>query len=241
MEEIFMKNKFIGGILCICALFSVMGCSAEQETMTQSANPAETVALSESKREEPAEEGNHYEKLIAAAKKCVVENNGEVPADYDFSSVIYMKKDGLGYLIEDIDGNGTEELIFGGNGTDPEIVGNSIIYDVYTISNGELVHVLDGWERNRYYLCENGMIANEGSSGAANSNYSYFNFDGSKLHLVESVIFDGIRDTDHPWFYSTESEYDTGNAEPISEEQATEIMRQYVYKNLIFIPFIENN
>lgn len=129
----------------------------------------------------------------------------------------------LVYLIKNIDGNGTDELIFGGNETSPDSAQAGIIYDVYTISDGKLVYVLNGWERDRYYLCDNGMIANEDSGGAAHSSYSYFTFEESELHLVESVIYDGDRDRDNPWFYSTESEYDTKNADPISEKKADEI------------------
>lgn len=41
---------------------------------------------------------------------------------------------------------------------------DSIIYNIYSMSDGAPVQVLYGWERNRYYLCENVLIANEGSS-----------------------------------------------------------------------------
>ena len=75
------------------------------------------------------------------------------------------------------------------------------------------------------------MIANEGSGGASNSSYSYFVFDGSKLQLAESVIYDGAKDPENPWFYSTVSQYDAENAAPISEEAATELMEKYVYTN----------
>ena len=189
---------------------------------------------------------DYYGDLIAAARGCVIKNNGEVPEGYDFSSVIYMKKDWdygiLGYMIEDLDGDGTKELIFGANVSDEESTDDSwdgIVYDVYTVSDGKLIHVLDGWERNRYYLCSNGMIANEGSGGAANSNFSYYTFDGLKLNLVESVIYDAAKDTDHPWFYSKESEYDAENADPISEGQAEEIREKYTYLRPGFIPFTE--
>ena len=58
---------------------------------------------------------------------------------------------------------------------------------------------------------------------------------------MEAVIYDGMKDADHPWFYSTESEYDAKNAEPISEERAMEIRGKYVYEHPVFIPFAEEN
>lgn len=240
MEAIFMKNRFLFGILYIYVLLSLIGCSSNIET--QSEYNLET-SLSEHNQEEYTESYDYYEELIAAARECILKKDEKILENYDFSSVMLMSGDYeiLGYLIEDIDGNGIDELIFGENGTDPDGMWDGIIYNIYTISDGELVHVLNGWERNRYYLCENGMIANEGSSGAANSNYSYFTFEESKLHLVESVIYDGIKDADNPWFYSTESEYDAENAEPISEDRSIEIREKYVYKHPTFIPFVENN
>lgn len=175
--------------------------------------------------------------------QCSPKKDGEFPEKYYISIVMMTPSsyETLGYLIKDIDGNGTDELIFGGNETSPDSAQAGIIYDIYTISDGKLVHVLNGWERNRYYLCDNGMIANESSGGAAHSSYSYFTFKESELHLVESVIYDGDRDRDNPWFYSTESEYDTKNADPISEKKADEIKEMYTYQYPAFIPFTEDN
>lgn len=244
-----MKGKYIVKILCGCALFLITGCGVRTEGKAPSENSVEDVSLEEDAAEEnntdeeliekPAIDNDFYEELIAAAGRCIREEDYEAPEAYGFSVIIYMGRNSetLGYRIEDIDGNGTEELIFGENWGDPNVAGNTIIYDIYAISEGQLVHVLDGWDRNRYYLCENGMIANEGSGGAAHSNYSYFTFDGAELHLAESVIYDGDKDRENPWFYSVESEYDAEYAEPISEERAAEIINQYVYCCRTFIPF----
>lgn len=52
-------------------------------------------------------EQDYYAELIAAARGCIIKNNGEAPEGYDFSSVIYMKREGdagiPGYLIEDLE------------------------------------------------------------------------------------------------------------------------------------------
>ncbi len=120
---------------------------------------------------------------VQVAGECAIKNNGEKPEGYDFSDMLYMVKNWdygtLGYLIKDIDGNGTDELIFGGNAEGSTTWYDGIIYDIYTISDGELVHVLDGWERNRYFLCENGVIANEGSGSAFDGTNSYFTLKGA--------------------------------------------------------------
>ncbi len=241
-EGIRMKGKYIVKILCGCALFLITGCGVQTEGEALSENSVEEVSLEEDAQEnnsdeeiieKPAIDNDLYEELIAAAERCVREEDYEAPEAYGFSVIICMGRCSVGYRIEDIDGNGTEELIFG------EIWGDdTVIYDIYTVSEGELVHVLNGWDRNRYYLCENGMIANEGSGGAAHSNYAYFTFDGASLHLAEAVIYDGDKDRENPWFYSEESQYDAEYAEPISAERAAEIINQYVYCDRTFIPFV---
>lgn len=187
-----------------------------------------------------------YEELIAAARECI-EGTVQEGQDYDFSEVILRyanldNKEKWGYLIEDIDGDGTEELIFGQN-DHPGSAWNGVVYDLYTICDGELVHVFDGQERNIYYLCENGMIANEGNSSAALSHSAYYVFEGSELHLVEAVRYNGWDYPDHPWSYSTQSAdyYDMENAEFINEEQAWAVMGQYVYRQPVFTPFVEES
>lgn len=183
-----------------------------------------------------------YDELIAQARDVLENFDGNHPEEEPFSSVFYQHWDyeTLGYLIKDMDGNGVDELIFGAN-TDGWDNGSwdGVIYDIYTIVNGEVFHVLDGWERNRYYLCENDCIANESSSSAFESSYSYYTYSGTELTLVESVLYDSLQDEEHPWFYLTGGEPDMKNAEPISQEKAAEIMNKYVHEHPQYTPFVE--
>lgn len=246
-------------------LLLLRGCASEKPVETNSAETAETSQneTSAESNAQPGEQkvtdkedgdweywikdGDSYEQLIAAAREYIIKHDDQIRMEYDFSTALMSSGtyEIPGYLIEDIDGNGTDELIFGENGNNPDDTWDDmldgVVYEIYTTYNGKPVRVLKGWERNRYYFCENGMIANEGSSGAGNSSYAYFTFEGSRLHLVEAVIYDGMKDADHPWFYSTESEYDAENAEPISEERGIEIREKYVYEHPVFIPFAEEN
>lgn len=190
-----------------------------------------------------------YDELIAEAREAL-ENHTGLPGVYpsdmsgNFSSVIYANWDyeTLGYLIRDIDGNGVAELIFGENGEDGW---DGIVYNIYTISDGAVVRILEGWERSRYYLCENGCIAHEGSDGAGDNIYNYYRLNGAGLAVVESVKFHVVQGTDgfrNEWLYSTESdeyESDPESYQPIDSEQAQEIMSKYVYERPKFIPFID--
>ena len=221
----------LGMMLCIS------GCQKPESAIT-------TAESDEEEAQGQPEEYGYYGELIAAAGECAIKNNGEKPENYDFSSVIYMKKDWdygtLGYLIKDIDGNETRELIFGGNADESSSWYDGIIYDIYTISDGELVHVLDGWERSRYFLCENGMIAHEGSGSAFDGANSYFTLEGDELHFVESVAWNYEGDSG-AWvcYYASESGSDTENAEMemIRAEQADAVIEKYLYERIEFIPF----
>ncbi len=221
----------------------VSGSDTETGNEVLSEDDRESAGVTENEQKELAELPECYAELIAAATECIEGNVKEEVEDYDFSYIIYWygayygASMGLGYLIEDIDGDGTEELIFGENSDTWE----GVIYDLYTIDDGELVHVFDGGERNRYYLCENGMIANEGSSSAFTGGYAYYVFEGAELHLAEAVLFNDRESPDNPWFYSTKTDdyYELENAEPINEDQAWEIIEGYVYAHTTFIPFVE--
>lgn len=238
------SNPDAGDILEISSyggIYEASGFDApEKENGAGSLTPAESMKAG-GMPENDREGHGYYEDLIAVAGECAIKNNGEEPEGYDFSSMLYMKKDWdygtLGYLIKDIDGNGTDELIFGGNAEESTSWYDGIIYDIYTISDGELVHVLDGWERNRYFLCENGSIANEGSGSAFDGTHAYFTLKGAELLLIESVIWNQDQWANDTYYYTTESQYDTENAEIISKEQADAIKGKYVYEHIVFIPF----
>ena len=239
-------------MLCICILLTALGCGGKSENEALSeertesfVQSVESAAATESTREEQAKAHDYYEELIADARECI-EGKVKESEDYDFSYMIYRygayygASMGLGYLIEDLDKDGTEELVFGEN-SDPDSAYDSVIYDLYTIDDGKLVHVLEGGERCRYYLCENGMIAHEGADSAAEGVNAYYTFEGSELHLVEALLYNGWNHADNPWFYSTQTDscYDTEHAEPVNAEQAQTIMEKYVYEHLMFIPFVE--
>ncbi len=102
----------------------------------------------------------------------------------------------VGYMLYDIDGNGIDELIIAENIT------NGLNYMViYTMDEGEAVCLIGGWPRNRIIILQDGMIYNEGSSGAADSEYSSYQFanNGTELKIVDHYFF-----TEEGAFYNTD-------------------------------------
>lgn len=139
--------------------------------------------------------------------------------------------DQTGYCLLDIDQNGTEELIVGMN-----VEGyDGIVYEIYTILNGELVRVLSSGERDRYYLCQDNIIANEGSSSALCSSWSYYDMIEGQLLLREAIFTDGYYDGNNPWFYTMDQPYED-YSNPLSEEEARSIIAGYEYREISFIP-----
>ncbi len=239
-------------IIAVCVVMNSKGSSKGQDipmetsTGAQVETPTETPTEAQTKTptEAPiaATDYSGYDELITQAKNVQENSDTTFPEEEKFSSVFYRKADyeTLGYLRRDIDGNGIDELIFGAN-TDGWDNGNwdGVIYNIYTLVNGNVIKVLDGWERNRYYFCENGCIANESSSSAFESNYNYYTYQGTELTLVESVLYYERQDEENPWFHSTEQEPDIKNAKPISEEKAMEIMSKYVHEHPRYTPFVK--
>lgn len=136
-----------------------------------------------------------------------------------------------GYAMMDLDGNGVPELLV----STVDAAKEGMIYDLYTIAGGNVVHAVTGGERYCYYLCEDNTIYYWGSSGASNSReISYtINPDTGLLSANETVVFDENENKNSPWFYGTgecysrENGADFSRMENITEERAGEIVDSY--------------
>lgn len=132
----------------------------------------------------------------------------------------------VGYALRDLDGNGTEELIIAGIGYDiPE---EPYVFDIYTLENGAPVNVCRSWARSRLFLMQDGKIYNEGSGGAAYSNFSVMQIVGAELRFL-----DGLYTTDtaqdgsqipFTYYYTTSNQFghpeESGNDNQMDEKIA---------------------
>lgn len=76
--------------------------------------------------------------------------------------------DNIGYLLLDVDGDGTQELLIGTLVSDEFYA--PIVFEMYTLSlDGSPVRVFSSMERARYYLCEDNTFLFEGANSAADS------------------------------------------------------------------------
>ena len=178
-----------------------------------------------------------YDALIAAVTAVIADPAAaEYTEESDFSSVYYSgdQFQTSGYLLRDLDGNGVNELLFGEN---DEAGWNGIIFDIYTIVDGEVVRIVDGWERSRYYICENGCIAHEWDAGAGDFGFDYYVYQGTELKFIEGIAFSGTASGEQ-WYYSGEHEFAQTEDEMISAERAEEIRGGYAYEYPQYTPFV---
>lgn len=182
------------------------------------------------------EEEEFYVNYISYLK-CGLKDNFRTisPQDLDYSYGYWGEGyfDIYGYCITDLDSDGVKELLIGGNNEEL-----SVVEDIYTIRDGKMIQIAGGWERNRYFLCENGAIANELFESSEVSKYVYSEYKKGALEYVEAVIKEYNGDDDRLYYYGDKkSAQSFGELDPISEEEAKKIKKKYKYKTVPFIAF----
>ncbi len=137
--------------------------------------------------------------------------------------------DDLGYAQMDLDGDGFTELI---------ITDGNVIYDLYTrfqSTDRLLTHVITGHERNIYYLCNNGILANEGYGGAATGEHRFSRLEEGTEYLIERLEYEYTLDANQQpvatWIHYGPG--DLINQVTVTEVIANEIIDSYTH---VFIP-----
>lgn len=74
-----------------------------------------------------------------------------------------------GFVIYDLDRDGTNELLLGWIGAPAQNINDGYFFAVYTAIDGQATLALEGWERNIYFLGADSYIYNRGSSGVSSS------------------------------------------------------------------------
>ena len=119
--------------------------------------------------------------------------------DYDEDLVpdtVYLQRtreqgdaESVGYALEDLDEDGSDELLIGyippkdfDGGADMDF------WLLYTIRDGKAKLVTESWDRNRHYLCSDGTVYCEGSDGASASYVSRMQFEYGELFVTETAF-----------------------------------------------------
>ena len=171
-----------------------------------------------------------YDALLAEIAD--LRRSGASDVQTDFSHDLLSVNDYYqtpGWLLRDLDGDGTSELLLGADWGD----GHTVIFNIYRLDGAKAVRVVNGWNRSRWYLCTDGSLANEGSSSAIESSYSYYRYENGALRHLETLIsLDG-------WLYSDTTDHYVGGKgfRPVSEDEASAVREKYTYEALSFTPF----
>lgn len=141
-----------------------------------------------------------------------------------------------GWLLRNLDGDGIPELLLGADWGD----GHSVIFNIYRLDGAKAVRVVDGWNRSRWYLCTDGSLANEGSSSAFESSYSYYRYTSGELQHLETLLYLDGGSGGSPWRYSvtTDQYVSSGDFHSVTEAEATAVMDKYTHETLILTPFV---
>ena len=178
-----------------------------------------------------------YDALLAEISD--LRRSGASEAQTDFSHDLLSANDYYqtpGWLLRDLDGDGIPELLLGADWGD----GHSVIFNIYRLDGAKAVRVVDGWNRSRWYLCTDGSLANEGSSSAFESSYSYYRYTSGELQHLETLLYLDDGSGGSPWRYSvtTDQYVNSGDFHSVTEAEATAVMDKYTHETLTFTPFV---
>lgn len=123
-----------------------------------------------------------YEPIVLQYRTALEENwSGQQLVDADMNFMVQnVPPETVGYAVEDLDGNGTPELIIGTNCAD--VFYEKMVFLLYTVGeNGEPVQLFSNIERNRYYFAGGSRFANLGSSSADSSFATTWKLEGEEL------------------------------------------------------------
>ena len=172
-----------------------------------------------------------YDALLAEIAD--LRRSGASDVQTDFSHDLLSVNDYYqtpGWLLRDLDGDGTSELLLGADWGN----GHSVIFNIYRLDGAKAVRVVDGWNRSRWYLCTDGSLAHEGSDGASEGTFSYYRYENGALRHLETLIsLDG-------WLYSDTTDHYVGGKgfRPVSEDEANAVREKYTHETLSFTPFV---
>ena len=178
-----------------------------------------------------------YDALLAEIAD--LRRSGASDVQTDFSHDLLSVNDYYqtpGWLLRDLDGDGTSELLLGADWGD----GCGVILNIYRLDGAKAVRVVDGWSRSQYFLCSDGTLAHEWSGGADHWGRTYLRY-GETLLPIESVF-----DRGGVWYHakgldalSLDDTQLEDRCKTIPRAEAEQLMERYTkqYEVLLFTPF----
>jgi hypothetical protein len=139
--------------------------------------------------------------------------------------------DYLGYAMKDLDGNGVQELILASDGNN---LYPYVIYEIYTMENGQAVCMTKSAARSRYFMLRNGKLLLEGSNSAVSSTWVLYELNGDFYGVSEQIW---TSDVPHdladfaPYYYYS---LPYGQGDPIVYDEAARLIESW--EREIYLP-----
>ena len=153
---------------------------------------------------------------------------------YRMSLAFTQTPEVFGYLIEDIDGDGVDELLLGDNGFKDDLYG---IDSMFTIRDGKVDAVFESGLRDGHILYKDGVI--EHWFDYPNSPYGveYLKYNAGNLQLIESAYY-AIEQVDGEWrevyYYSDSTSQKHELTEKEYNEKCDELDNKYNNQKMPF-------
>ena len=183
---------------------------------------------------QPADPAAVYESVLENYRfllsyDAAADTDGSLLAKNDVYSLwegseLLMDHPALGYCLQDLDGDGTEELLVGT--TDPDH-DDRLLFSAFTLEGGAPVRLFVSWGRNCHYLSSLGTFYNTGSSGAAWSDYYIETLRGCALAVTEGVWTEETPDGGIAFRHTTDGGRSDANGTVISESEADGYLNEY--------------
>lgn len=238
-----MKKKFALGLIASLLTVSLTGCSLGRinpaDAPSGEIDPFGNVAggmVDAGDPEQvnpdtnPAESGVDYEMLYSGIMNTIYNALVTSPDTLDefegstgiLEAAMYAENplDSIGYTFMDLDGDGMDELVVA---TQYDYENATSILAVYSVVKGNVINVVEGWGRNRYYLCDDGYFCHQGSSGAAWTEFGKSRIDetGRAVEFVDFYFTEPDEEDFTIMYYchNTTGVWDHNEAESLSEEE----------------------
>lgn len=216
-------KKFVALICALTLVLSVSACSKSGNETTQASEAAtETTAAPVETLPTPSEEipvvtakplygdllDNYFDALL----------QGLEPMDYEDRGLNYLPgivKDinEVGYCLQDMDGDGSTELLIGS-------VSDNLIFAMYTMKDDEEVQLINAGGRNTYQLTSDGVFLNRGSNGAASYGYNLYAFQDGQMQFQDALVYDAARTRPTPGSTGTTETWDGDSMTPMETATA---------------------
>ena len=229
--------------------------ASEEPAPTEATEPAPTEAT-EPEETTPAEtEGESapdpveaaYAQQIERYYTAICEQWDEITYfDHEMSAMAAYYYEGnaldnIGFAFMDMDGDNIQELMIGAIKNAER---DPLVFEIWTLKNGEPVMLAQSGSRNRYYMQhaeEDGLwsVAYEAENGAANHAVYYLQLVEGEFEVIQSIIFDALANESAPWFMAYDLDWDVSNDTPIDEDTASAVMEagRNIYTAIDYLPY----